>query len=122
MSLASAFVVIGAVYALIGMVLGIWMGMNQDFFYAHVHAHINLIGWATMVLFGLAYRSWGIRATLLPKLHFALANVGAIIFLPGIAIAVGDPQDTVLAAVGSLIVLLSMVLFLIVFLANQKNN
>lgn len=122
MTLASAFIVIGILYALIGMVMGIWMGINQDFFYAHVHAHVNLIGWASMVLFGLVYRSYGIGAQLLAKIHFAVANIGAIVFLPGIAVAMHDPQDPLLAIVGSLTVLLSMVLFLIVFLANHKNS
>lgn len=122
MSLASAFVVVGVVYALIGMVLGIWMGMNQDFFYAHLHAHINLIGWVSMVLFGLVYRSWGIGARPLAKIHFGVANLGAILFLPGLVLALNDPQDAALAAVGSTVVLLSVVLFLIVFLTNQKNT
>ncbi len=123
MTLASAFILVGIVYALIGMAMGIWMGMNQDFFYAHLHAHINLIGWTTMVLFGLIYRAYRITGRqLLAKLHFAVANFGAIVFLPGLYFAINDPKDVLLAAVGSLAVLLSTVLFLIVFLANHKNS
>ena len=37
------FVTIGLVYALLAMALGIWMGVNQDFQNAHLHAHINLV-------------------------------------------------------------------------------
>ena len=42
--------------ALAGMALGIRMGMAQDFALAPVHAHLNLLGWVTMSLFGLYYR------------------------------------------------------------------
>lgn len=122
MTLASAFILVGIAYALIGMVMGIWMGINEDFFYAHLHAHINLIGWASMVLFGLVYRAYGVTGRqLLAKLHFAVANIGAIIFLPGLYFVLNDPKDVLGAVVGSLTVLLSMVLFLIVFLTNHKN-
>jgi len=123
MTLASGFIFVGIVYALIGMVMGIWMGMNQDYFYAHLHAHINLIGWASMVLFGLVYRSYGVTGRqVLAKLHFAVANIGAVIFLIGLYFALNEPENVLSAAIGSLTVLLSTVLFLIVFLANHKNS
>ena len=56
MSLAYRFFVIGILFALIGMGLGTYMGITQDFLLAPVHAHINLVGWTTHFLFGLYYR------------------------------------------------------------------
>lgn len=57
MSVAYRFFVIGILFALTGMGLGTYMGISQDFLFAPVHAHINLVGWATHFLFGLYYRS-----------------------------------------------------------------
>jgi hypothetical protein len=31
-------------FFLVGVSLGIYMGMNQDFRLTHVHAHLNLLG------------------------------------------------------------------------------
>ena len=41
------FFIAGIVFVLLGMLLGIWMGMNEDFTYKDVHAHLNLVGWVT---------------------------------------------------------------------------
>ena len=57
MSLAYRFFVAGVLFALTGMSLGTFMGMTQDFTFAPVHAHINLVGWVTHFLFGLYYRA-----------------------------------------------------------------
>ena len=46
------FIIVGAVAALVGMVMGIGMGMAEEFTYSPVHAHINLVGWASLALFG----------------------------------------------------------------------
>jgi len=51
------FILIGLLYGAFGFSFGIWVGINERFDQAHLHAHINLIGWASMVLFGLLYRT-----------------------------------------------------------------
>ena len=40
----SWYIALGAFYLVVGMVLGIVMGIQQDFALAPVHAHINLVG------------------------------------------------------------------------------
>jgi len=52
------FILIGLLYGALGFTFGIWVGINERFDQAHLHAHINLIGWASMVLFGLLYRAF----------------------------------------------------------------
>ncbi len=44
MPLHYRFFIAGIVFVLLGMILGMWMGMNEDFTYAPVHAHLNLVG------------------------------------------------------------------------------
>ena len=34
-------------FFVLGVGLGMYMGMNQDFRLMHVHAHVNLLGWRT---------------------------------------------------------------------------
>lgn len=87
-NLASCFILTGVAFALIGMPLGIWMGINQDFENRHFHAHINLVGWVATMLFGLAYRAYPVAArTALARIHYWVALVGALFFLPGIYLA-----------------------------------
>ena len=45
----------GALLLLGGMMLGEYMGANNDFTLAPLHAHINLLGWVTLALFGTFY-------------------------------------------------------------------
>src|SRR5260221_6804748 len=97
------FVTIGLVYALLAMALGIWMGVNQDFRNAHLHAHINLVAAVWFVLFALIYKAYPATAsTRLAGIHFWLANVGAVLFLPGIYVA-ENFDNPLLAIIGSLL-------------------
>ena len=49
------FFAVAPIYVLIGMGFGIFMGASQDFTLAPAHAHLNLIGWVTMALYGTFY-------------------------------------------------------------------
>ena len=40
----------------VGMAWGIQMAISQDHLMSGAHAHLNLVGWTTMALFGLYYR------------------------------------------------------------------
>jgi hypothetical protein len=52
----SLYIVLGALYLVAGMLLGIVMGIRQDFQLAPVHAHVNLVGFAAHSVFGLFTR------------------------------------------------------------------
>jgi hypothetical protein len=112
------FLTIGILYALLAMCLGVWMGINQEFQNAHLHAHINLVAGVWFVLFALAYKAYpAAAATRLAAVHFWLANLGAVIFLPGIYVAM-NYDNPLLAIVGSLLTIASMVAFLVNFRRN----
>jgi len=58
-------------YIVAGVALGIFMGVSQDHSMHPVHAHLNLLGWVAMSLFGLFYRAVPAAAnTALAKVHF----------------------------------------------------
>ncbi|HTZ79821.1 MAG TPA: hypothetical protein VMC10_18055 [Stellaceae bacterium] len=107
-----SFVVSGIVLGIIGMLLGLHMGITEQFDLAPAHAHLNLVGWVSLLLFGLAYRSGIAKADGWATVHFWIALVAAVLFPIGIAISILQ-QNPTLAIIGALLVLLSMVLFLV---------
>src|SRR5437899_1044794 len=119
-NISARFVTVGLLYALLAMALGIWMEVNQDFRNAHLHAHINLVAAVWFVLFALIYKAFPATAsTRLAGVHFWLANVGAVLFLPGIYIA-ENFDNPLLAIVGSLLTVAAMTVFLINFRRNYE--
>ena len=108
------------IYVTAGMVFGIWMSATHDHGLSPVHAHLNLIGWVTMALFGVYYHMVPAAAeSRLATLHFAVATIGLWLIVPGIALAIRG-QTELLAALGSFATLGSMVLFLVIVLKTQR--
>ena len=58
MNISRGFLVIGSLYLLVGIVFGMYMGGTGDHSLAPLHAHINLLGFALMMIFGLVYRQF----------------------------------------------------------------
>ena len=107
------FFLAGALCVTIGMLWGIHMSASQNHTLAGAHAHLNLIGWVTMGLFGIYYTlTPHAAATMLAKVHLAVALLGVIIIVPGIVLAIQGTTE-VLAILGSLLTVTSMVIFLI---------
>jgi hypothetical protein len=113
------FIGLGIIGALVGMTLGIGMGMAEDFTLVPVHAHVNLVGWVTLTLFGLAYRAGVAKNDGWAVVHFWIAAAGAVILPIGIALSITRGQPAT-AIVGSLLTLASMILFTINFLRAQR--
>ncbi len=111
--LSTAFFGAAVLYALVGMCLGIWMGASGDHTLSPVHAHINLLGWASLALMGAFYGLAGDRA---PKrlgwVNFAVSNIGNILSLPLLAmLLLGNTQVLPAMAVGELLMVGGMALF-----------
>ena len=56
MNVSRNFILAGAVYLLIGISFGIHLGATGDHTMAPLHAHINLLGFTLMTVFGVLYR------------------------------------------------------------------
>lgn len=109
--ISSLLLRVSTVLLLCGMLLGITMGIRENFALAPAHAHLNLIGFVLMFLVGLYYRvvpNAGIDP--LAKIQAGLHIIGAIVLPVGIGVA--DLGGTpIFAIVGSLFVLSAMALF-----------
>jgi cbb3-type cytochrome oxidase subunit 1 len=80
------FMQLAVVFALCGMSLGAWMGANENFTLAPVHAHTNLLGWVSMFLYALFYRAVPKAASgLLPAVHFWVNLISVLVALPMLA-------------------------------------
>ncbi len=82
MSISRSFLVIGSLYLLVGIMFGMYMGATGDHSLAPLHAHINLLGFVLMMIFGLVYRQFPqMTKPILAKVHFWLHQAGSIILL-----------------------------------------
>lgn len=87
MKLSNLFLRLAVLFVLTGVGLGYWMGMTHQFLLSPVHAHINLLGWVSMFLYGLFYRivpeaGSGVLATA----HAVLAILGLPVMMIGLTI------------------------------------
>lgn len=100
------------------------MGGSGDHGLMGVHAHINLLGWVSMFLYGLFYRvAPEAGQGLLPMIHFSVAVAGFLIFMPSLAVVLAvvlagvaslAPVAGIGLMVGPLLVLIGMTLFAII--------
>lgn len=120
MNISRNFILIAIIYACLGMSLGFFMGLSNDSSYMHLHAHINVIGWITMALFGLIYKNFPkMEESTIGKVHFYVANIGAAAMLTGIYAFIRSGFEP-LVAFGATFTCLSIFIFLFNFVKNGK--
>jgi hypothetical protein len=101
-----------------GMTLGIHMGIAQDFTLAPAHAHLNLLGWVTMTLYGLYHRGAPQDARALRWVQVGLGGVGFPVFTGGLAVYLYTGNDNLfgLVVAGSLACFAAMILFVVILI------
>lgn len=116
--MGKAYLKVATVYFTIGVLAGMTMGILHDFRLASVHAHINLLGWVSMALFGLIYHFYPNAAnSKLARIQFWFHNIGLPVMMVGIATQVltGNNAALPVAIVGSLVVVVGVILFTVNF-------
>jgi hypothetical protein len=113
MQMGLRFLKIAVVYLVIGAVLGLTMGITQSFALAPVHAHILLLGWASLALAGLVYHLYPAASeTRLARLHFWLHNIALPVFMVGLGFVLTGSENVVpVVVIAAVAVLLGLVLF-----------
>lgn len=103
-----------AIYAVIGMGFGIYMGIKQDFSLVPAHAHLNVLGWVSIAIYGLVLAKFPeVAKSRLAKIQGIVAHLGLWVFVPGIIVAIlTDHGIEQLVMIGSLLVLLGALLFI----------
>ena len=115
------FVLTGVVFLLAGMALGLKMSMPQDFTLHGLHAHLNLLGFVVMTLFGLCYHSWPrMQEGVLATVHYLLHTVTVAVSLTllyflltnmDLAPRIGPIMDTLLMGTYASVLLFAYLLF-----------
>lgn len=116
------FLKIAVVYLFIGAVLGLAMGITQKFTLTPVHAHLLLLGWASLALAGLIYHLYPAASTTrLARVHFWLHNLGLPVFMVGLsALLTGGEWAPPVVAGAATVVLTGLALFALNVLLNVK--
>lgn len=100
--------------ALVGMGWGIVMAATHDHSAMPAHAHLNLLGWVSLFLFGLFYQTHpAIDRSRLAQFQVLTWIAGTAIMTVGVAlIHAGSPASgEPLAGIGSIIAVIGMLLF-----------
>jgi hypothetical protein len=112
---SAAFFAVGVVYVLAGMFWGMHMGEAQDFVMAPAHAHLNLLGWVTMGLYGTFYAlTQRTMSSMLAWINFAVSALGVVAMIPFLALFLGssnDPKYIPGIVVGEVLTVLGMLIF-----------
>lgn len=116
MTASSLLLRVSVVLLLAGLLLGITMGIRQDFTLAPVHAHLNLIGFVLMFAAGLYYRLVPAAGQgLLAKVQAALHIAGAVTLPAGLAaMFTWGARFEPVVVVGSILVFAAMALFAVI--------
>jgi len=115
MRYAYIFITAGLIFLLAGEAFGIWMGVQEDFTHRTAHAHVNLVGGVSLILYGLVHRAFpALAASRLAGVQMGVALLGAIVLPAGIYYVVAT-QNPAVAIAGSFIVIAGTLTFLVMF-------
>ena len=116
------FLKIAVVYFSIGVLIGLTMGIIHDFTLTSVHAHINLLGWASMALFGVIYHLYPAASeTVMAKTHFWIHNIAFPVMQLSIAAQLLWTEAVLpVTIVSSILVVIGVLLFSINLILNAK--
>ena len=100
-------------FVLAGMAWGMQMAISGDHSTYPAHAHLNLLGWVSLFLIGIYYRMHpALERTRSAFVQIWVWIVGVIVQAIGVALVhTGNDKAEPAAAGGSLLVVLSMLLF-----------
>jgi len=112
--MAGSYIKSAVIYFLIGTILGLAMGSSQHFEYTSVHAHINLLGWASLAVIGVIIKVFPeLGANKLAKIQFWLHNIGLPLLVISMVIFANDEEKLGIpfAALGGLLIIASAIVF-----------
>ena len=96
-----------------GMIWGIVMGISGDHSTFPAHAHLNLLGWVSLFLFGIYYHLHpAINRDRLAFVQVWVWIAATVVLTAGVALIYsGHAAGDSIAAAGSLVILADMLLF-----------
>src|SRR3712207_2041829 len=104
---------LAVLFVIAGMAMGIGMAAAHDHSIMPAHAHLNLLGWVSLFLFGIYYKlNPFLERTRIAFVQVVVWSVGTVVLTVGVAaIHLGHDAGEPVAAVASFIVLAAMLIF-----------
>jgi hypothetical protein len=120
------FVFTALIYAVIGLLLGIYMAATDDHSLLVDHAHIMLVGFVLSFIYALCHRLWlGNTRSGLAVAQFYIHQVGAFFIAIGLFLLYGRflPREMLdaLFGVASVAVLIGVILMTVLFVKAPKS-
>jgi len=115
------FILVGLLWVIAGMIYGAWLGASHHNNFANSHAHINLLGFVTSVLFGVLY--WAYPAMAKSRLaiwQFAIYEVGVALLIIGKILVDNDGSETLFLQIGSVVTIIGTVMMLYLFATDKS--
>ena len=111
--LSNTYFATAIIFLVAGILIGLHMSITHSYAPAGAHAHINLLGWVTMALFGtyLALNprkaAWG-----LARLQYFVYTAGVAVMTPSLYLLLsGYTQVEPVVAISSLVTFAGVLLF-----------
>src|SRR5215216_1527491 len=104
---------LAVLFVVAGMAMGMGMAAAHDHSIMPAHAHLNLLGWVSLFLFGIYYKlNPSLERSRLALVQIVVWAVGTVVLTIGVAaIHLGYDAAEPITAAASFIVLAAMLLF-----------
>jgi hypothetical protein len=118
MTIDRKYLLAAMLYAIAGMLLGIYMAISQNHAEHPAHAHILLVGFVVSVIYAIIYKLWlpAQSSGKFALVQFAAHQLGAAILAIGLFLLFGGTPEATLAPLlgsGSLLVLAAALMILV---------
>lgn len=113
MKASSASFQAAVLFVLAGMIWGLQMAISNDHSAFPAHAHLNLLGWVSLFLFGIYYRlNPALDASRAAIVQVGIWCIGTVIMVIGVGLVhTGHESGDPIAAVGAIMVFVGMAYF-----------
>ncbi len=109
------YILLGLTWVVVGMFFGMWLGATNQLNYANSHAHLNLLGFVTSVLFGLLHWAYpALGKSRLAVWQFAIYELGVVLLVIGKILVDGGTETPFLYA-GAIVTIIGAALMLVMF-------
>lgn len=100
-------------FLIAGICLGLYMSITHQFEATGAHAHINLLGWVTMAIFGIYYAfNPAQAASRIARLQYFIYTLGILVMAPSLFLFLtGNAAMEPLVAISSLVTFSGVLLF-----------
>jgi hypothetical protein len=124
MNLDRKYLVCALLFAIAGMILGIYMAASNNHGELVAHAHILLIGFVVSLIYGIIHKLWLAKPNpMIANLQFYLHQAAALILSVGLTLLYGGtvpPGPLVpLLTIGSIAVLIGVLMMLYLVLTTR---